>query len=83
MWTISQAMYWVKVSLIGVLVVVVPIMYLIKKSELEKKAKKEAAEKAKAEYDRQKKLEFYESNIKLNQARYEKITKTNSQKEIS
>lgn len=66
MWGINQAMYWIKISLTGVLVVVVPAMYLIKKNELAKKVKKEAAEKAKVEYDRQKMLEFYESTTRLN-----------------
>lgn len=66
MWGINQAMYWIKISLTGVLVVVVPAMYLIKKNELAKKAKKESAEKAKVEHDRQKMLEFYESTTRLN-----------------
>lgn len=66
MWGINQAMYWIKISLTGVLIVVVPTMYLIKKNELTKKAKKEAEEKAKVEHDRQKMLEFYESTTSLN-----------------
>lgn len=71
MWTVRDAMEWIKLSLTGVLVVVVPTMYLIKKNELAKKAKKEAREKAKVEHDRQKMLEFYESTISLNNLKIE------------
>lgn len=78
---VIEAMEWIKLLLTGVLVIEIPVMYLLNKNELANKAKEEAKEKAKAEYERKKKLEFYESSIRLNDARYEKITKKQSNKE--
>ncbi|WP_404988085.1 hypothetical protein [Clostridium culturomicium] len=64
--SVIEAMEWIKLLLTGILVVEIPVMYLLNKNELAKKAKEEAEEKVKAEYDRQKKLEFYESTTRLN-----------------
>lgn len=63
---VIEVMEWIKLLLTGILVVEIPVMYLLNKNELAKKAKEEAEEKVKAEYDRQKKLEFYESTTRLN-----------------
>ncbi|MDU4890950.1 MAG: hypothetical protein E6344_18385 [Clostridium sp.] len=64
--SVIEAMEWIKLLLTGILVVEIPVMYLLNKNEIAKKAKEEAEEKVKAEYDRQKKLEFYESTTRLN-----------------
>ncbi|WP_404988441.1 hypothetical protein [Clostridium culturomicium] len=68
---VIEVMEWIKLFLTGILVFEIPVMYLLNKSELAKKAKEEAEEKVKAEYDRHKKLEFYESTTRLNNLKLE------------
>lgn len=69
--SVIEVMEWIKLLLTGILVFEIPVMYLLNKNEIAKKAKEEAEEKVKAEYERQKKLEFYESTTSLNNLKIE------------
>lgn len=74
-WNISEAMEWIKLSLLGMLFIVIPILYLIKKNELAKKENKEAEAKRKAEEEREAMMEFYRAGSQLCKMEIEKNKK--------
>jgi hypothetical protein len=76
MWSVDNVIKWLYVSLVGILAILIPFMYILKKRELADKAKKEENVRKKAEYDRQKMLEFYESSTERNNMEIEKLKKS-------